>query len=598
MTTDARRTPRPRGRRFWYGLLAVAAVALASASTIQSNGWNQSSHYALVKSLAAGTAVIDPYRLWTGDRARFEGHWYSSRAPGLALVSLPAYVMAGSPGAPYEAGRVGRLGGEITNVWLLTLWAAILPAAAIMLLVRHLGERLEPGLGAASAVALGAGTLLLPFSTLFFSHVLSAALAFAAFAVLWREREGPPRLALLALAGALVGFGVAAEYPIALAGLVLGLYAVARPASAPGRAARLATVVRRGLALSAGVFVGVIPLLAYNAWAFGSPTHLAYSNLKEHQTGLFGVHLPSPSVMVELLASSRGLVTLSPILVLAAVGLVLLYRRGRRAEALSMAAIALAFLVYNGGYWLPFGGRVPGPRFLISAIPFLGVPLVVAFRRLPGPALGLAIVSVVAMGAATLTRPMIENDADVGAWAAALGAANFQRTILSGVASGWVTAAPFVLLLGTALVLAAAAARGRLVVSGRQAALGAAAVVAWAALAVVVPRVLGIDASAGARIVAAGGTDAPVVDRGPFPLLELAVLAVVVALAGLALALAFLRAPSGRSAREATSLVAPAPPERTAPARPATGTAISPLETSAREGDGLSVRNFEGTDRL
>src|SRR5213078_477139 len=102
---------------------------------------------------------------------------------------------------------------------------------------------------------------------LFFAHLLSALLGFAAFAVLWRERDGPPRLALVAAAGLLAGLAVTTEYPLALAGVVLGLYAVAR--SRP---------VRRGLAYAGGVAVGVAPLLAYDWWAFGSPTHVSYGD--------------------------------------------------------------------------------------------------------------------------------------------------------------------------------------------------------------------------------------------------------------------------------------------------------------------------------
>ena len=48
----------------------------------------------------------------------------------------------------------------------------------------------SPGYGTAAAVTLGLATLVMPFATLFFSHVLAAMLAFAAFALLWREREG------------------------------------------------------------------------------------------------------------------------------------------------------------------------------------------------------------------------------------------------------------------------------------------------------------------------------------------------------------------------------------------------------------------------
>src|SRR5438309_1553220 len=89
------RAARPPGRlaflRRHVGLLAILLVALAYAQPIQALGWNQTSHYALVRVLSHGTTQIDPYKDTTGDKAKDGGHWYSSRAPGLALYMLPAY---------------------------------------------------------------------------------------------------------------------------------------------------------------------------------------------------------------------------------------------------------------------------------------------------------------------------------------------------------------------------------------------------------------------------------------------------------------------------------------------------------------------------
>src|SRR5437762_7378725 len=74
------------------GVLAIVLVALAYAQPIQALGWNQTSHYALVRALAHGKTDIDAYKDSTGDKAKDpNGHWYSSRAPGLALYMLPAY---------------------------------------------------------------------------------------------------------------------------------------------------------------------------------------------------------------------------------------------------------------------------------------------------------------------------------------------------------------------------------------------------------------------------------------------------------------------------------------------------------------------------
>src|SRR4030095_2067632 len=90
--------------------------------------------------------------------------------------------------------------------------------------VRTLGERLPPTLGAAAAITLALGTLVFPFATLYFAHVLAAALAFWAFFLLWREREREPRLAVVAAAGGMAGLAVTVENTLGIAAIALALY--------------------------------------------------------------------------------------------------------------------------------------------------------------------------------------------------------------------------------------------------------------------------------------------------------------------------------------------------------------------------------------
>src|SRR3954467_14660055 len=74
------------------GVLAIVLVALAYAQPIQALGWNQTSHYALVRPLSHGHTDTDPCKDSTGDKAKDRtGHGYASRAPGLAFFMLPAY---------------------------------------------------------------------------------------------------------------------------------------------------------------------------------------------------------------------------------------------------------------------------------------------------------------------------------------------------------------------------------------------------------------------------------------------------------------------------------------------------------------------------
>ena len=120
--------------------------------------------------------------------------------------------------------RRSRAGTPI--VWALTLIAAVIPAVLLLLGVRWVADRLEPGYGTAAAVTLGLATILMTFAAEFFSHVISAALGFAAFSVLMRERRPPSRSwSPGRAAGRARGHF---EFQAGLVGVVLFSYAVAR----------------------------------------------------------------------------------------------------------------------------------------------------------------------------------------------------------------------------------------------------------------------------------------------------------------------------------------------------------------------------------
>jgi hypothetical protein len=516
--TDANQT---RKRR--RGPLAIAALAFACAFLIQATGWAQTSYFALVRSLSHGTPQIDAYHWETRDESYYKGHYYSVKAPGLSFLTLPLYELLDAAGFEktsanaartadrHGAGRwvqagfvVGLYGNDKERtlrvrktiaestlmVWALGLLGALAPAIVLLLLVRWCAERIAPGLGTAVALTLGIGTLVFPFATLFFGHVLAAMLAFAAFALLWKEREGPSRLALVLAAGALAGFAVTTEYPLAIAGAIVGLYAISR-----------GDWLRRGTVYALGVAAGVAPLLAYNLWAFGSITHFSYEDAVAYQgfsghdivglndEGFFGIGIPDPGVALELLFSAKGLLTLSPVLALGVVGTVILYRSGRRAEALVMGGVPLAYLVYNSGYWLPFGGGTMGPRFLIPALPFLAVPLALAFRRFPTTSLALAIPSAILIVVGTITLPMIGND-DIGAWTHLLRVGVFEHTFVSvlGGDNSWPAIAPVLLALAVAVALGLSATRP--FPASREGLLPVAAVLGWALIAAFASRAL------------------------------------------------------------------------------------------------------------
>ena len=338
-------------------------------------------------------------------------------------------------------------------IYLIGLWANVLPGLLLLLLVWQVGERFEPGYGVASAVVLGLGTMVLPLSTLLFSHVFTAFLGFAAFTLMLRERDGPPSAMLLALAGA--GDGLRGQPRSTRCSSWRSCSGCT--CSPAATRSRRCGVARRAGAYIAGGLVGIVPLLLYNHYAFRSWTHLAYSDVPRQQKGFFGIGAPSLKVLAALLFDSRGLLTISPVLIMGAIGTVLLYRRGKRAEALTIVGICLCYVGYNSGYYLPFGGGFMGPRFLTTMLPFLACPLGLALKRFPGPTIALAGISITTTVIATITHPLVGYENETVVWMRYLGEGFFQPTIASayGLGRSWGGIWPFLLAAGGGLVAAA-----------------------------------------------------------------------------------------------------------------------------------------------
>ena len=91
------------------------------------------------------------------DRALFDGHTYSDKAPGMSFLAVPAFELERATGvakAPTEWEAKGDL-----SLWLMRVLTSGVLFLVAVFVVGRLGERLVAGAGAATAAIFGAATL-------------------------------------------------------------------------------------------------------------------------------------------------------------------------------------------------------------------------------------------------------------------------------------------------------------------------------------------------------------------------------------------------------------------------------------------------------
>jgi len=376
-------------RTTWRVFILAAALFVSYGYFYQREGYNQNSRFDLTRAIVEQhTLRIDLYHKNTGDKAFFSGHYYSDKAPGLALSAVPVW----------EAGRIALLvaGKEPTDPrpliaerYLVTLATVALSAAVAAACLFMLALNLGASLGGAgfAAVALGLATPFWCYATLFWGHVPTAACLLLAFAgAMEPSKVGSPRRDLLlgAAIGLAVGWATVIEFPSAPPAAIIALLALGQ--AWPGGRSR---VFRVATGIAAGVLPCVLVLMTYNAMAFGSPFRIGYpynvmaaANTWQRQ-GFVGVAYPKPHVLHEILAGKyRGLLPLAPVIVAAPFGLWLLWKRDdARKGAFAITAITVYYLLFNAGYSVWDGGWSYGPRFLSPSLPFLCLPLALVWTR-------------------------------------------------------------------------------------------------------------------------------------------------------------------------------------------------------------------------
>ena len=351
-------------RRLAVGLFVLTFVSYAYF--FGGGGWNQNANFDLTRALVERhTFAIDAYAHNTGDVSVYRGHVYANKAPGLSMIAA----------VPYALGARSMVACTI---------AVCATSGALLIVLIFLYTR-----SMLIALTFAFGTYIWAYSSVFFAHVPAALFLFLAFV----RRDNPW---IAGVASALAVLCNYASLPAVIA--IMILFVVERRSG-------IAKFVAAGLPFA-------ILLLAYQALCFGSPLRTALeattSNFRTPGALLGFLNAPRFDVLIAILVSRyRGLFFLSPVLVLALGGAMIMVRnRVRLRELATCAAVFASFLLVNISFNGWHGGSAIGPRYLLPAIPFLALPMMYAIDRIRTLWFILGAISVVFNFAVVAVNPL------------------------------------------------------------------------------------------------------------------------------------------------------------------------------------------------
>ncbi|RKZ72111.1 MAG: hypothetical protein DRQ48_01265 [Gammaproteobacteria bacterium] len=356
-----------------------------------------------------GSIKINQYQRATIDKAYHKGNYYSDKAPGLSFTAIPFAAIAdavlrfkNTSISLVESGKVSRAFGVIVH--FSTIFTSGLSTAIAALVLYFIALRIGASITGAvfAMLCFGLATPAWGWATAFFGHATASSCLFLGFAIIFHLRHSPADARRDAcfgfLAGALLSWAVVVEFTSAISAAMIGIYALMT-----GIHWDRSRQIRGLLAAATGIIIFISPLLAYNSIAFGSPFVIGYEHVvgfEGMKQGFFGITLPNLSILLQILFSQyRGILWISPILMLTPVGIYYLWRlENYRAELLTIIMLSAYYLLFNSAYHFWDGGYSTGPRHVTPMLAFLCLPLAVFWTssslKWRIPALGILVLSI------------------------------------------------------------------------------------------------------------------------------------------------------------------------------------------------------------
>lgn len=408
------------GNSFSWGAFLCFFVLFIYTHQIKFDGPTPVSRLDLLHCLVTEhTFRIDSVEQNTSDKAHYQGHWYSDKAPGTSVLALPFFLAATKLQTVF--GNVAQPG----EPWLFQSWVScagalgLFAALGATCLLKWLSVWTGGRAALVTTMAVFLGGMPLPYSTVLFSHALAVGLiAFAMWALMRpgevagetaEARHQKPGIETSdngddvrcrrvnwwdLLGGLAAGWALASEYTsgIVIVGLFLWLLSQNR---------------RRAIAFGVAAMPPLLLIPLYSWACFGNPFVLPYSlneSFPEMKHGLYAIKWPNPEVALKLLfGPARGLLFWCPFLAIAGIGYRELFRKSKSLFWLTFLGPVLQVLVISGRTWDWPAGPAFGPRYFAPMLPLLALPCAFGARRIPKIALVLGVYSVEITTLATLT---------------------------------------------------------------------------------------------------------------------------------------------------------------------------------------------------
>jgi len=383
---------------FLIYLLTVNSVwATDHATSFLQLDWAIWTHHSFV--LGSGS-TFQPNSV---DDFAYKGNYYSALAPGTAILALPFVGVGFMLDGHFTVFGYALLASEV--------FVALANAVATFLVYAVGRFFFSKKTSVFLAFTYAFSTISWPFATYFFQSDVSAMfdLLGVYFAIRVTRSDGG-KLRDAVFAGVSIAAALTTDYvnviliPIILGYLILSLRT------------RRRSLARLSVGFLLVSFIGILLVGLYNEAIFGTALHTTEQVYLNSSTP-FG-EFSNPIYMgiyLNLFSPLRGLLVFSIFLILGIFGFVGMLKQPRyRKEALLLLACFLGIFLPYSAWYDPTGGAAFGPRFLVSAIPFLLIPAGLVIEsgssRVRVLAFHLYAVGVVINGIAGITSALAPTD--------------------------------------------------------------------------------------------------------------------------------------------------------------------------------------------